>query len=209
MRIESLQTKPDRMGRHKLTLSDGSVLRLYRQTVEDFGLFTGQELEEETLKKLKTAAGQMSAKMRAVRILSAASVSEEDLRQRLVRKGERAADARDAVAWLEEMHLVDDAETARQIVARCIRQGYGPARAKQALYEKRIPKAFWEDALSEYPDQTDTITQFLRSRLGTQWDRRDLQKAMDALVRRGFSYPQIREGLKALEMDTDEFPEEY
>ena len=209
MRIESLETKPDRMGRHKLTLSDGSVLRLYRQTVEDFGLFTGQELEEETLKKLKTAAGQMSAKMRAVRILSAASVSEEDLRQRLVRKGERAADAQDAVAWLEEMHLVDDAETARQIVARCIRQGYGPARAKQALYEKRIPKAFWEDALSEYPDQTDTITQFLRSRLGTQWDRRDLQKAMDALVRRGFSYPQIREGLKALEMDTDEFPEEY
>ena len=31
----------------------------------------------------------------------------------------------------------------------------------------------------------------------------------NALVRRGFSYPQIREGLKALEMDTDEFPEEY
>ena len=37
----------------------------------------------------------------------------------------------------------------------------------------------------------------------------DLQKAMDALVRRGFSYPQIREGLKQLEMDTSEFPEEF
>ena len=197
------------MGRHKLTLSDGSVLRLYRQTVEDFGLFEGMELEAETLKKLKTAAGQMSAKMRAVRILSAASVSEQDLRQRLVSKGERAEDARDAVQWLEEMHLVDDRETARQIVARCIRQGYGPARAKQALYEKRIPREYWEEALSDYPDQTDTITQFLRSRLGSHWERRDLQKAMDALVRRGFSYPQIREGLKALEMDTDEFPEEF
>ena len=197
------------MGRHKLTLSDGSVLRLYLQTVEDFGLFEGMELEAETLKKLKTAAGQMSAKMRAVRILSAASVSEQDLRQRLVRKGEREEDARDAVQWLEEMHLVDDRETARQIVARCIRQGYGPARAKQALYEKRIPREYWEEALSDYPDQTDTITQFLRSRLGSHWERRDLQKAMDALVRRGFSYPQIREGLKALEMDTDEFPEEF
>ena len=53
------------------------------------------------------------------------------------------------------------------------------------------------------------MTQFLRSRLGPQWDRRDLQKAMDALVRRGFSYPQIREGLKQLEMDTSEFPEEF
>ena len=209
MRIDSLDTKPDRMGRYKLTLSDGSVLRLYRQTVEDFGLFTGLELEAETYKQLKAAAGQMSAKMRAVRILSAASVSEQDLRQRLVRKGERAEDAQKAVAWLEEMHLVDDRETARQIVARCIRQGYGPARAKQALYEKRIPREYWEEALSDYPDQTDTVTQFLRSRLGSQWERRDLQKTMDALVRRGFSYPQIREGLKALEMDTDEFPEEF
>ena len=56
MRIESLQTKPDSLGRHKVTLSDGSVLRLYRQTVEDFGLFTGLELEEETLKEIKAAA---------------------------------------------------------------------------------------------------------------------------------------------------------
>lgn len=209
MRIESLQTKPDSLGRHKVTLSDGSVLRLYRQTLEDFGLFTGLELEEETHGQLKAAAGKMSAKMRAVRILSASSVSEQDLQERLIRKGESKADAREAVAWMQEMHLVDDAETARQIVARCIRQGYGPGRAKQALYEKRIPKEFWEDALANYPDQTETVTQFLRSRLGPQWDRRDLQKAMDALVRRGFSYPQIREGLKQLEMDTSEFPEEF
>ena len=209
MRIESLETKPDRMGRHKLTLSDGSVLRLYRQTVEDFGLFTGQELEEETLKKLKTAAGQMSAKMRAVRILSAASVSEEDLRQRLVRKGERAADAQDAVAWLEEMHLVDDAETARQIVARCIRQGYGPARAKQALYEKRIPKQYWEEALEDYPDQADRIESFLRSRLEEDSDQKQIKKAIDALIRRGHSYSVIRRVLNDLSFDSDDYIEDF
>ena len=209
MRIESLETKPDRMGRHKLTLSDGSVLRLYRQTVEDFGLFTGQELEEETLKKLKTAAGQMSAKMRSVRILSAASVSEEDLRQRLVRKGERAADAREAVAWLEEMHLVDDAETARQIVARCIRQGYGPARAKQALYEKRIPKQYWDEVLEDYPDQQEKIVKFLRSRLDEDSDQKQIKKAIDALIRRGHSYGTIRRCLNDLSFDSDDFIEDF
>jgi len=209
MRIESLQSKPDRSGRYKAVLSDGSVLRLYRQTVEDFGLYTGLELGPENLKRLREAAGQMSAKMRAVRILSASSVSERDLEQRLVRKGERAQDAREAVQWMQEMQLVDDRETARQIVSRCVRQGYGRARAKQALYEKRIPREYWEEALADYPDQREKITEFLHSRLGTQWDRRDLQKAMDALVRRGFSYPEIREGLKALEVDTEEFPEEY
>ena len=196
------------MGRHKLTLSDGSVLRLYLQTVEDFGLFEGMELEAETLKKLKTAAGQMSAKMRAVRILSAASVSEQDLRQRLVRKGERAEDARDAVQWLEEMHLVDDRETARQIVARCIRQGYGPARAKQALYEKRIPREYWAAALEDYPEQLDAIVEFLKNRLDSDRDIKAVRKATDALIRRGHSYSQIRKGLELLNLD-NELPEEF
>jgi regulatory protein len=167
------------------------------------------ELEPEALKRLRASAGQMSAKMRAVRILSASSVSEKDLEQRLVRKGERTEDAREAVQWMQDMQLLDDRETARQTVSRCIRQGYGKARAKQALYEKRIPREYWEEALEDYPDQTEKITEFLHSRLGTQWDRRDLQRAMDALVRRGYSYPEIREGLKALEVDTEEFPEEY
>ena len=107
--------------------------------MEDFGLYTGMELEDTALQKLKEAAGQMSAKMRAVRILSASSVSQRDLEQRLVRKGERAEDAKEAVRWMQEMNLVDDLETARQIVNRCARQGYGKARAKQALYEKQIP----------------------------------------------------------------------
>ena len=189
-----------------MVFSDGSVLRLYRQTVEDFGLYQGMELTSEAMKALREAAGQMSAKMRAVRILSASSVSRKDLEQRLVRKGERAEDARDAVHWMEEMHLVDDRETARQIVQRNARQGYGLARAKQALYEKRIPKAFWEEALADYPDQTEKITEFLRSRLGAQWDRRDLQRAMDALVRRGFAWRDVRTALSRLgaELPEDE-----
>ena len=209
MKLESLQTQPDRVGRYKVLFSDGSSLKLYRQTVEDFGLYTGMELDAQTMKRLAEAAGQMSAKMRAVRILSASSVSQRDLEQRLVRKGERTEDAREAVQWMQEMHLVDDLETARQIVSRCARQGYGKARAKQALYEKQIPREYWEEALEDYPDGRDKITEFLRSRLGSDWDEKDLRRAMDALVRRGFRYGEIREGLKALELDGEEFPEEF
>jgi len=126
----------------------------------------------------------------------------------LIRKGESAAQAREAVRWMEEMNLVDDRTTAGQIVQRCIRQGYGKARAKQALYEKQIPRELWEEALADYPDQTDSITEFLRARLGDSWDERDLKRAMDALVRRGHNYSQIRRGLSNLELDTDDFPEE-
>lgn len=191
-----------------MRFDDGSTMRLYRQTVEDFGLYAGKELTDEEMNDLRTAAGFMSAKMRAVRIVAASSVSKGDLEQRLVRKGENPEQAKDAVQWMSDMCLVDDRKTAEQVVHRCISKGYGLARAKQALFEKRIPKQYWDEALEDYPDQADAIISFLRARLGDEWEDKDLRKAIDALLRRGHSYSQIRQGLTQLSVDADEFPEE-
>ncbi len=183
-------------------------MRLYRQTVEDFGLYSGMELSEQSLFDLRTAAWQMSAKMRAVRIVAASNVSKQDLEQRLIHKGESPKQAKEAVRWMSEMNLLDDRRTAEQLVQGCVRKGYGVARAKQMLYEKRIPKELWEDVLADYPDQTDSIYAFLCGRLGDSWEPRDLKRAVDALLRRGHSYGQIRNALARLQVDDDEFPEE-
>lgn len=191
-----------------MRFADGSVLRLYRQTLEDFGLYPGMELTDKEYKKLSVAAGQMSAKMRAVRIVSASSVSKRDLEQRLIQKGEDPKQAREAVQWMSDLDLVDDKKTAEQIVQRCISKGYGIARAKQALYEKRIPKELWEEALEDYPDQTEAIVTFLRERLDDEPDQKELKKAIDALMRRGHTYSQIRKALQMLSCDSD-FAEDY
>ncbi len=203
MKIESVAAQPDRVGRHTVRFEDGSSMRLYRQTVEDFGLYAGKELSEQEAKALHAAAGEMSAKMRAVRIISASSVSKKDLEQRLVHKGESPEQAKKAVQWLSEMDVLDDEKTAQQVVSQCARKGYGVARAKQALYEKRIPKEYWEAALEDYPDQTEAIVSFLKSRLGNDWDEKAVRKATDALIRRGHSYGQIRKGLEILSLDNE------
>ena len=208
MRIDSLKTTPDRAGRYWVSFSDDTSMGLYRQTVEDFGLYTGKELTEEEYAALLTAAGKMSAKMRAVRIVSASSVSMRDLEERLVRKGEDPEQAKEAVRWMEELHLVDDRNTAEQVVHSCISKGYGLARAKQALYEKRIPKAYWEEALADYPDQWEKIESFLRSRLDADSDQKQIKKAIDALLRRGHSYGTIRRVLNELSFDTEDYIEE-
>lgn len=209
MKVESLKTSPDRAGRYWVTFDDGSRIGLYRQTVEDFALYSGKELDEQETEALRTAAGQMSAKMRAVRIVSAASVSRRDLEARLVRKGEDPQQAKEAVAWMEDLHLVDDRATAEQVVSSCISKGYGLARAKQALYEKRIPKEYWDEALADYPDQTGKITAFLKSRLDADSDEKQVRRAVDALIRRGHSYRTIRRALDALSFDTEDFQEEF
>ena len=209
MRIDLLKNAPDRAGRYWVTFCDGSKQALYRQTVEDFGLYTGMELSDEEYDRLITAAGQMSAKMRAVRIVSASNVSKRDLQDRLVRKGEDPNQAKEAVEWMEELHLLDDRNTAEQVVHSCISKGYGLQRAKQALYEKRIPKQYWEEALSDYPDQLDKIVSFLRMRLDSESDQKQVKKAIDALLRRGHSYSKIREGLNIISLDSDEFTEDF
>ena len=208
MRIDSLKTSPDRAGRYWVTFSDDSKIGLYRQTVEDFGLYTGKELSDVEYDALMTAAGKMSAKMRAVRIVSASSVSKRDLQERLVRKGEDPEQAKEAVQWMEDLHLVDDRNTAEQIVHSCISRGYGLQRAKQALYEKRIPKSYWDEALEDYPDQAERIEGFLRSRLDADSDQKQIKKAIDALIRRGHSYGTIKGVLNGMSFDTEDFIED-
>ena len=209
MRIDSLKTTPDRAGRYAVHFSDGNVMRLYRQTVEDFGLYTGKELTDDEMSALVEAAGKMSAKMRAVRIVSASSVTKRDLEQRLVHKGENAEQAKEAVQWMSDLNLLDDSRVAEQVVQRCISRGYGLQRAKQALYEKKVPKQYWDEALADYPDQLEEIVEFLRSRLGEEYDQRELKRAMDALMRRGHSYPIVRKALNRLKLDQEDFPEEF
>ena len=183
-------------------------MRLYRQTIEDFRLYPGLELSDEQAERLRESAGAMSAKMRAVRIVSATSVSRKDLEQRLVRKGENPEQAKEAVEWMEELNLVDDRQTAQNIVRQCVYKGYGPARARQALYEKQIPKQLWDEVLEDYPDQTEFILKFLRTKLTDPSDERQKRRAIDALMRRGHSYGAIRRGLDVVRAEFDEFQEE-
>ena len=208
MRIELLKTTPDRAGRYLVRFSDDSTMRLYRQTVEDFALYAGKELSAGEMEDLRAAAGQMSAKMRAVRIVSATGVTKKDLEQRLVHKGEDPDQAKEAVRWMAELDLLDDREVARNVVQKCINRGYGPARAKQMLYEKKVPRQYWEEVLADYPDMEESIADFLRSKLGADPDEKDKKRAIDAALRRGHSYGSVRRAMSSLSLDCDNFEEE-
>ena len=206
MRIDSVSQSPDRTGRHLVKFSDGSTMKLYRQTVEDFRMYPGMEVDN--LDAIRETNSRYSAKMRAVRIVSASAVSKRDLETRLVRKGETEEQAKEAVKWLSDLNLVDDRQTARQIVERCIHKGYGLQRAKQALYEKQLPKDLWEEVLADYPDQTDRIADFLRTKLRDPEDPKQVRRAIDAALRRGHSYGDVKRALEQIGTES-EFEEDY
>ena len=203
MRLLAIQELPQSK-RVKLLFDDDTVLKTQPYLIADLGLYSGMELSESDYQALLAAAGKASAKARAVRIVAAAGVSEKELQKRLVQKGEDTQDAEEAVGWLKELHLLDDRETARQLVTSAVRKGYGRARIKNILYEKGIPQEYWADALDTVPEMDDAIDRFLARRWqGTDPDEKEIKKAVDALIRRGHSWKDIQSGLRRYRADLE------
>ena len=203
MRLLAIQELPQSK-RVKLLFDDDTVLKTQPYLIADLGLYSGMELSESDYQALLAAAGKASAKARAVRIVAAAGVSEKELQKRLVQKGEDTQDAEEAVGWLKELHLLDDRETARQLVTSAVSKGYGRARIKNILYEKGIPQEYWADALDAVPEMGDAIDRFLARRWqGTAPDEKEIKKAVDALIRRGHSWKDIQSGLRRYRADLE------
>ena len=199
MKLEKLEPL-DSPNYLRLIFEDGKRLKAPAFKVVELGLTPGAEVTPEVFLALENAQSLASCKERAVRILTASGLSKKELQKRLVQKGESGEDAEAAVAWLEELHLIDDLETAKQLVRSACLRGYGAARAKSILYEKGIPKELWDEALEELPEMDDAIDVFLRRKLdGRTLDAKQIKKTVDALLRRGHSYHDIQAGLRRYE----------
>ena len=210
MKIESLREPTVRGGRYTVTLDDGRRLRLERATVGEFSLYPGRELTAEELDQIRAANQRASAKARAVRIISATNVSKKDLERRLVQKGETPELASEAVQWLTELNLLDDLETARQLAQSAARKGYGAARIRQILYQKGIDRQLWDEAMEELPEPDDAIDRFLQSRFkGEKPDERETKRAVDALLRRGHRWADIRSAMARYTDALNDIMEEF
>ena len=199
MKLEKLEPL-DSPNYLRLIFEDGKRLKAPAYKIVELGLTPGAEVTPEAFLTLENAQSLASCKERAVRILTASGLSKKELQKRLVQKGESEEDAEAAVAWLEELHLIDDLETAKQLVRSASMRGYGAARAKSILYEKGIPKEFWDEALAELSEMDDAIDTFLRRKLdGRTLDAKQIKKTVDALLRRGHSYHDIQAGLRRYE----------
>lgn len=199
MKLEKLEPL-DSPNYLRLIFEDGKRLKAPAFKVVELGLTPGAEVTPEAFLALENAQSLASCKERAVRILTASGLSKKELQKRLVQKGESEEDAEAAVAWLEELHLIDDLETAKQLVRSACLRGYGAARAKSILYEKGIPKELWDEALAELSEMDDAIDTFLRRKLdGRKLDAKQIKKTVDALLRRGHSYHDIQAGLRRYE----------
>ena len=202
MRIERIEASKHKRGRVLVFLEDGACLKVTEQELLDFGLRSGDDLDEKTLQKLKEAAGVSNVKATAADLIGKRAMSRRDLERKLREKGAGEADARYAAEWLEAIGAINDAEYAVLLARHCAGKGYGPARVREKLREKGVPRELWDDALEQLPDNAEQIDRFLESKLRGQIpDEKEKKRLADALLRRGYSWSEVRAGLNRLGAD--------
>ncbi len=193
MRIERVEPSRHKRGRVLVFLEDGACLKITEQELLDFGLRAGDELDGGTLERLKEAAGVSNVKVTATDLVGKRAMSRRELEKKLQEKGASQAEARYAAEWLEAIGAIDDRDYAALLARHCGQMGWGPARVREKLREKGVPRELWDEALEELPEAGGQIDAFLAGKLRDRTpDPREKKRLTDALLRRGFAWGDVR-----------------
>lgn len=196
MQIEKL-LPPVRPGRPwTVVLEEGETLKVTEGVVVDFALYTGMEVDGETLEELKAAAFAAGLREKAISLLSARLMSTGQLIEKLLAKGGTPQQAEEIAAWAQDIGLLNDGEYAKSVVRHYQARGYGIYKIKDELYRRQVPREYWEDALDGLEDTDEAIDRLLQKKLQDPTDRKQVKKASDALVRRGFSWHEVASGIE-------------
>lgn len=207
MRILELKPSQRGKGRFLLKLEDGTILRVTEDELLHFRLRAGMELGDGDLEALRASAGASAAKAAAVNIIGSRALSKRELTGRLLKKGAAQTDVQAAVGWLEDIGALDDAAYAAALVRHYGAKGCGPARVREELRRRGVDRELWDDALEELPETEETLDALIRKKCrGDLADPREKKRLSDALLRRGFSWSDVR---AAMARYTDMLEDDY
>ena len=206
-KIESQKKRDDRVN---IYIDEKFFMAIYKELVFTFNLKKGQEIDPNNLKGILDNEMYMKAKNKALSILSKASQSEKQIRQKLAKDYEE--DTIDKVIeFLQKYKFVDDEDLASRIVNTNVNLNkYGKNKIKQNLYNKGIDKNIIETAI----DDIDTDKEFENAlylgkkryeRLKNEDPRKAYQKIGNHLAYKGFNYDIIKKVLNKLFNDVDEY----
>lgn len=195
------QTSP---GRVTVTLCGGEEIKTTLNVVTDLRLYAGRELDGEALKELRAASRSALARNRAMELLSRRPMSEKELVDKLIRKGEDEETAADCARWLRENGFLNDESYAAAVARHYAAKGYGPGRVRAELSRRGVDRELWDDTLEAMPENTDKLDRFIAARLTDPEDRDQIRKVSAALYRRGYSWEEIRSALRRFNAETEE-----
>jgi regulatory protein len=139
--ITELTAVPKQAGRIAVEVDGETLAVVPVEVVARLGLVVRAELSPDVLAMLTDEGAALRTYDRALRLLAARGRSVRELRRRLLAAKEPEPHVDAALARLETMGLLDDAEYARQVArSQMIGRGYAPRRLQQELARRGVAR---------------------------------------------------------------------
>ena len=201
--------KPAKLHFNEVSLSNGEKFLLDKDVCAEQSLMSDMEIDPDFLEELKYPSDYVRAKSRALWYLDRMDYSEKALYEKLVLKGFDKKASSAVVAKLVELGLLNDRRYAEHLAVKLAEQGNSNRATLQKMLLKGVAYDLAKEVLSE--TETDEVSKILalieKKYLGKLQDPDNFQKVYAALVRRGFSYGDVKTALKKYKEDL-EFSEE-
>ncbi len=204
----------------KLSIKEGNANKIhiyvddeYRATVDSDYWYSEKyrnlkEINEEELTELLDAVSFRRAFNKSLDLLSRRPYGVKELTKKLCEKGHEKESAEKACERLLELHLLNDEEYARILAKDLIeRKKYGIKRVKQELSVRGISREIVENTVDSLDnDAENRIILVIRKKyINKLDDEKGRKRAIDGLMRLGYSYSEIKSALNTLsEFDEDE-----
>ena len=179
----------------------------YRATVDSDYWYSEKyrnykEINEEELTELLDAVSFRRAYNKGLDLLSRRPHGTKELIKKLCEKGHEKESAEKACDRLLELGLLNDEEFARILANELYeRKGYGVKRIKQELAFRGIDREIAENAIEslDIDTQTRIILVIEKKYKGKINDEKGRKRAIDGLLRLGYSYSDIKSALNSIE----------
>jgi len=202
--ISAIQVQKKDQERCSLFLDGQFAFGLHMNLVADHGLRKGVQLDEERCRSLLSEDLYYKALKRCVDYLAYRPRSSSEIGQRLRELGVPDSTAEQVRERLNGLGYVNDERFARQWAASRQRsKGFGPRRLEMELIQKGISRDMAREAVNEICSEDDVHDQLTaqlakaRHRYRHEGnERKQEQKIIGFLTRRGFELGAIRDALR-------------
>ena len=193
MKVVNLQQK--RKSLTAVVFDDGSELLVDSEIALIENITIGSEIE--SIEKIIYKSDFKRAKSRALWYLSRGDLSEKSLFEKLVRGGFSETASRDAVERMKELGLVNDYMYAKRLADYLSNTGISNREIQFKLTQKGIDRDIARELSKSENDEIDKIKYLIEHKYKNKLDgESNIQKVFAALVRKGFSYSDVKAALR-------------
>ena len=201
MRITYKKGKGDKIhisvdGEYSFTVDEAYF---YSLNLKENDELTADELKDITLK-----AGERRAYNYAVSLLSRREHTVKEITDKLNRKGYGQFAPKITERLALEGYLSDERFAGLYVRELINYKGYGRRRIKDELFRKGISKEIADDVLAEIELPENRLYELIEKKyIKYLDDEKGIQKTINALLRLGYSYSEIRDALKKIADETE------